>query len=996
MTAPEGDLSFVFVEFEADPAAPRDRLRGEAERLGGTVVKPTATGLFLAFPDADAAATFGLLAVEDPSRPRLGIHRGAAILQKDPGTGLPDYVGPAVNRAARLAAAGHFGQLLLSAAAADEAPDGLESAAVSDLGEHRLRGIERPERILQAAPPSRAGIRFPPLRTLASRPTNLPPQATTFVGRERELADLSSLLSRDGPPVVLTGGAGTGKTRLAVRLAADLLESLEGGCWIVDLCEARTAEDAGRSLVESLGGAVDPRRPAVESASAVLELARPLFVILDTFEHLAPLARETIEVWAAKAPHARLLVTSRVALDLPGAREFRLEPLPAPRPGGRTGLAEAQAFDAVRLFVERAREAKPGFLLTGGNAEDVAEICADLEGIPLAIELAASRIRVLDPAAMVKKLGQKFHVLRSPRQDATRRQQTLSAALDWSHDLLKDAEKAALEQASVFHGGFLRDAADAVLDLSAFSGAPRGAEAIDGLVARSLVSRSSTPWGPRFSLYRPVRDYVRARTGAAGSDAAAARHEAHYLSVATVWDAKRRTADDVEARGRLELDLENILAAHERARAGGRTLEAARMLLSLSPGVTHRYAIPDAAERLKRTIGALGAASPSPEALGIRGILETHLALCLEDAGDRSGSLRAVEAGIEAARRSGRTADLAETLVTRLTMLWRTGDYDGALALADECESVARSAGDVQNLARIQACRALVLIWRGRSLEALPLIDAALALHRRIGYRFGELASMMALGLARGNLGDSRGARECYEDIIREADALGFHTIARNARSNLAGIYSDMGEFEEAEEMFSRLEDSDRRMGSVLSLGHDYANRGVMSLRRARYDEAMERFEKAGEILRRVHDRSAEAQNYRNMANVRIRQGRLEDAVTLARRSLGVGGVPADEGMQAEADLILGRVAFLQGRHEEATACFRRMQEVYDRTGEIGVRLFEGQALAARNAEAAGEREEARRLARRALETAGRLEIDAGVRDSYTRELLTAAKNIAD
>ncbi|MEX0585175.1 MAG: protein kinase, partial [Pirellulales bacterium] len=306
----------------------------------------------------------------------------------------------------------------------------------------------------------------------AAPQTNLSTSATSFIGRRHELDELSKLLiDPQAWLVTLIGPGGIGKTRIAQQVGRELLPQFPGGCWFAELEEARTAPGIAHAVAQAFGVPLTGSEPPEQVVANVLEYRRPLLLILDNFEQAVAFAQATVGLWRGRAPHVRFLATSRSPLGLAGERHFELGPLSAPT-AGPARPTEVAAFDSVKLFRERACEVSPEFVLDDENSQAVAQICHELEGIPLAVELAAARIKVLRPVQIASKLGQKFQLLQSSRRDLAPRQQTLQGAIDWSYTLLGDWEQQAFMQCSVFRGGFSLEAAEAVIDLASFPQAP--------------------------------------------------------------------------------------------------------------------------------------------------------------------------------------------------------------------------------------------------------------------------------------------------------------------------------------------------------------------------------------------------------------------------------------------------------------------------------------------------------------------------------------------
>ena len=352
-------------------------------------------------------------------RERMGLHVGEA----QPRGG--DFYGPAVNRAARLMSAAHGGQVLLSAVAASLVLDVLpEGAALRDLGEHRLKDLARPEHVFQLLHPDLQAD-FPPLATLNHRPNNLPAQPTALIGREVELGEVIKRLSSEGVRLLtLTGPGGIGKTRLALQAAAELIDRFEDGVYFVDLAPIRDAEAVPSAIAQTLGLRGTSDRPLFDELKGQLR-ARQMLLLLDNFEQVTAAASQVVEL-LRDCPQLKLLVTSREALHVRGEYVYPVPPLALPKVDAKLpAIEQLTQYEAVRLFIERAQAVKPDFQVTNENAPAVAEICVRLDGLPLAIELAAARIRLFSPQALLERLGSRLKLLRGGARDLPVRQQTL-------------------------------------------------------------------------------------------------------------------------------------------------------------------------------------------------------------------------------------------------------------------------------------------------------------------------------------------------------------------------------------------------------------------------------------------------------------------------------------------------------------------------------------------------------------------------------------------
>jgi predicted ATPase/class 3 adenylate cyclase len=515
-------------------------LRGAVEDSGGQVVKTTGDGLMAIFSSVAGAVRSSVTAQRKlmqerwgetgTLRVRMGLHTGEAE------TRVGDYFGPTVNRAARIMAVGHGGQILLSAATAalvmDQLPDG---TTLRDLGEHRLKDLGRPEHIFQLLHPGLLA-EFPPLATLNYRPNNLPVQASTFVGRDAELNEVRRRLADEMVRLLtLTGPGGTGKTRLALRVAAELIDTFPDGAFFIDLSAVLDAESVLASIARTIGVTETSGQSLSDDLNSRLR-HQHMLLILDNFEQVTAAAPTVVNL-LSECPKLKLLVTSREQLHVRGEHLFPVPPLSLPPAAAEHPSAvELSRYEAIQLFVDRAQAAKAGFALTDKNAQAVAEICLRLDGLPLAIELATARMRLFSPEALRDRLGSRLRALGSGPRDLPARQQTLRATIEWSYQLLEPAEQRLLELLSVFSGAEL-DAIEAVAGEIDGLGEP-GMDAIDGLgslLDKSLVRQADTGGGePRLLMLETIREYAADRLNDQPQFSAAARraHAVYFAEFA--------------------------------------------------------------------------------------------------------------------------------------------------------------------------------------------------------------------------------------------------------------------------------------------------------------------------------------------------------------------------------------------------------------------------------------------------------------------------------
>jgi predicted ATPase/class 3 adenylate cyclase len=820
---PIGTVTFLFTDIEGSTrllqelgdryAAVRDDHAAIVRRAiaegGGVEVNTQGDSFFVAFPSSVGAARAAVAAQralathrwppDAPLRVRMGLHTGEGI------PGGEDYVGLDVNRAARIADAAHGGQILLSGATRalveQTLPDGV---SLRDLGEHRLKDIVDPERlhdlVLEGLPSD-----FPPPRTLDARPNNLPVQLTSFVGREEEIAEVGQLLGGTRL-LTLTGAGGTGKTRLALQVAAEVLTEYRDGAFFVDLSSVADPALVPSAVAGALGVPEEAGRPVLETVKDHLG-DKELLLVMDNFEQVATAAPVVEEILFA-TPRTKVMVTSRVVLSLRGEQEYAVPPLEPPDPERLPDLPALLRVEAVRLFTERAVAASPRFGVTEENAPAVAAITARLDGLPLAIELAATRTKVLTPQEMLPRLDRRLAVLTSGPRTVPERQRTLRGAIAWSHDLLSPAERAMFARLSVFAGGWTLEAAEAVCDPAGL-----GRDALEGLtslVDQSLVRRTDPNGGqPRFAMLETIREFGQEQLEAGGDmTATRQRHAGHFLDLAVEAEPHLTGKDQATWLDRCEREHANIRAALRWATdsgEAGRAQEAAGALWRfwqqrghLAEGrawLDEVLAVPSgrgaSPARAKALIGAGGIAWWQQEREATRAFYQEALAI---------------------ERELGDPARIAEALYN-LAFVVAGDDIESAARLLDESLGLSRRAGDERGVAQAQAMLVIRDAQAGDWPAVLARLEEAVGIWRRVGDRLHLAFDLLWLAFSHGRLGHGEAARSAALealDIFREVDN---HTGIGIALVDLAFLATWEGRHEDAIRLTAAFESLRERVG---------------------------------------------------------------------------------------------------------------------------------------------------------------------------------------
>ncbi len=817
MQASADVVTFLFTDIEGStrlweqepermrPALARhDAITREAvERNRGVVVKMSGDGVHAAFTDPlDAvAATLELQrALADPKATggiplcvRCGLHAG--VDERRDG----DFFGVAVNRAARITSVAHGGQILLSQVVAvlvrDRLPAGV---ALRDLGTARLRDLASPEQIYQLIHPALRAD-YPSLRTLEATPNNLPLQLTSFIGRERERAEVKRLLG-NSRLVTLQGVGGIGKTRLSLQIAADLMDVYSDGIWFVELASLTDPQLVAQAVASVLGVKEDAGRPVIEALTKHV-MDRHLLLVLDNCEHLVRACAELSQQLLQSGSHLKILTSSREHLHIDGEATYPVPALAVPDPVGAITPEALTRYESVRLFLDRAVAAQPAFRATHQNAAFIGEICRRLDGIPLAIELAAARLHTLSVDNIAARLNDRFHLLTRGSRTALPRQQTLRALIDWSYDLLSDPERALFRRLAVFAGGWTLAAVEMVGAGSDISQADV-LDLLTQLVERSLVVLESE--GGRYRLLETVRQYAQERLQECKEEGSTrTRHLAFYLAFAESARPELVGPHQGEWLSRLDVERENLLAAHawaEHAEGGG------PLGLRLVRAVKHYWII--------RGLLGLGQ-RVTVEALSRAGARERSFARCsaLRDAGqlgcvmgDYEGAQRYLAESLAIAREIGDKGMVAMVLQPLGVASLGQGDLVGAREHFEEALTLARELGNKREIAAALNCLAQVHRVEGALATAEPVYESVVELARELGDRESIAIGLLNLAMVAIGLGSAEQVPSQLLEVLAIVDEIRSKPAGLSALEVSAGLAALRRQYAQAARFFGAAE----------------------------------------------------------------------------------------------------------------------------------------------------------------------------------------------
>ncbi|HVE91990.1 MAG TPA: tetratricopeptide repeat protein [Actinomycetota bacterium] len=997
---PTGTVTFLFSDIEGSTRmlqhlGPRYAavleehyrlLREAVERNGGFDMGAEGDSLMAAFPTAAGAVACALdgqralLAwdVEPPVRVRMGIHTGDVDLT--PG----GYVGLTVHQAARICSAAHGGQVLMSESTRQLVGQMPAEVSLRDVGSHRLKDLDEPQRLYQLGHPELPSD-LPPPRSLDAGRTNLPARLSSFIGREAELEKVREMLA-GSRLVTLTGVGGCGKTRLALEAAASLSAEFADGVWLVELAGVSDPDKVAAAVAAPLGVREEPGRPVAETLQSAL-LSQSLLIVLDNCEHLIGGSAGLAEALLTRCPDVRILATSREALEVRGEAVWTVPSLAVPSEHA-TGAVDIESTESVLLFSDRAKAANAGFELNDETAHPVADICRRLEGVPLALELAAARVRAMPVEQVAARLGDFFRMLTGGSRTALERHQTLRATIDWSYDLLDEREQAALMRLSVFVGGFTMDAAEAVC-----AGVDIGAldvlDLVSALISKSLVSVDADG---RHRLLETIRQYALEKLVAAREvSEVRARHRDWCVDLAERAEPHLTGRDQAHWVQQLEAELDNIRAALEWSLGQDEGLSALRMSAALTQFWRRdRWsegnvwidrsldAAPDAPlEWLARACEMPGRPAVIPVDAD-QSTLRLERALAIyRDLGDRAGESRCLmymsygaaakgdyrsadelsRQSLETARATGDPADLVRPLTLNIWGIRWKGSADTAALSRELRKAMGQSKDPDARISALKALASLEPVDRPDS-EADALLGEAVSLAEESGSSWRTADVLLSRGIHRLNVGDHSSALADLERSVRISQRMGEHEAV--LLSLLAwgwGLLCARGP-DAAEEVFLRALAASEASGTRVMRAICLCDLAVIHLLRGRPDEARVVAERALELYRNEASEEiglSDAQLFLGWLD--LQEGNVQSARSRLQLALDVGerydiprftveslcglawldALHGEEGSRLQARQALGHARNFGPSHLiwtlRALECFFYVESVFDPSG---------------------------------------------------------------
>ncbi|MBC7878021.1 MAG: adenylate/guanylate cyclase domain-containing protein [Anaerolineales bacterium] len=870
---PSGTVTFLFTDIEGSTQlweknpeemksalAKHDAiLKTAIESNHGHIIKTTGDGVHAVFTTAIDAINAAIAAQskfktsefsknsEVLLHVRMGFHTGEAELREN------DYYGQSLNRAARIMGVGHGGQILLSGITTEVVREHLPAnTSLQDLGDHRLKDLIRPERIFQLNAPDLPN-NFPALKSLNTLPNNLPNQLTSFIGREREMSEAERLIS-SSHLLTLVGPGGTGKTRLSLQLAAEQFSKFKDGIWFIELAPLANSD----YIIPAIASVFDLREVRNISFTNILLdylRAKQILLIFDNCEHLIEASAQIASQILQTCSQVKIVASSREALGIEGETVFRVPSL--------------IDTEATRLFVERATKAESRFKLTENNASSIAQICSRLDGIPLAIELAAARVKLFTPEQIAERLDDRFKLLTGGSRTALPRQQTLHALIDWSYQTLNETEQKTLRSLAVFSGGWTFEAAESVI------GANEAMDGLVGLVNKSLVNVEEHEGQSRYRFLETIRQYALEKLIESGEAVDARNHHLDFiLQLAEESEGQMFGAESVEWLDQMEIEHDNLRAALEWA-VSNHIEKAIRLAIAVGGFWTTRDYSSEARNWCKtilehsQLLHTLNNERAKMYAIWGWSAITT---------GNHKEGLAAAEIGLALAKQ----AEDKKYIIVRLLSIiglatMFSGDPITAMAIFEECILMARQNEFKGELAIALTAHAQSNFFTKKDLAlAEKYLREAVILGKEAGYHWASDLSMLAAGRLAGTLGDLETARQRFVESAEISKKIGNKRMAYSSRSEFAHVLREHGKIDEALEIYREVLPQWKELGHRAAVAHELECIAYILIKKEE-PESAGMLLGAAEVLRKAIDT--------NMTNLEVVE--YEKEISSLRKMLG-------------------------------------------------------------------------------------------------------------
>jgi predicted ATPase len=851
----------------------------------------------------------------------------------------------------------------------DSLPEGVD---LLDLGMHRLKDLSRPEHIYQVTGPGLISG-FPPLKTLDQFQHNLPLQLTSFIGREKEILEVKRLLLGERF-VTLTGPGGTGKTRLALQVSADILELFPDGVWLVEFSSLSDPSLVAQSVAAVLGVRESAGRPLLTLLSDYLR-SKELLLILDNCEHLLSACAQMVTTLLQTCPNICILVTSREALNISGEFSFRVPSLSVPDARRLPELSVLSQYEAMQLFMERAEMVQPGFELTDTNAHAIVQICHRLDGIPLAIELSVARVKMMPVEQVAARLDDRFRLLTGGSRTALPRHQTLRALIDWSYDLLSEQERILFRRLSVFAGGWTLEAAEAICT-------GEGLERYDildlftQLVNKSLIIPDAETNAPaRYRLLETIRQYARERLlEAGGGEKIRDRHLKYYLQLSEQAEPELRGPNQIAWLNRLEKEMDNIRAALEWAQDvdlefGLRMASALYWFWHIRTGKTEgiewleRALIAESKKRgddpltptqalvrgkalnvvsslmimhtnAERAVALSQESLRLHEALGFSG--QQGLAHALWNLAQGTSYHEDLDDAWELASRSralfqevGDRFGVAQCLDHLGSYALMRAEYDEAKKIWEEDLALRRELGDKDGIAWSLSLLANLALWKGELEQAWTLYTESRNAFRENGNKWAVSIALSGMGSVKLSQGEFETAASLYEEALAYGRDMGDQNAIAGRRYDLARVAWSMGEYERATKMYEDTLAIVRRMDNKSALAGALIDLGTVAWVQGDLDLAARRYEESIALGREIEGQFTIGYALIGLGRVAYSRDDYATASSLYRQALVNFQETANQWNITYCLEAMAELAVAQGNMERAARLFGRTHDFY-------------------------------------------------------------------